>query len=976
MDSRQNLNIELNQIQNTDTFVSKSSTNQINQNPNQLSEQNNNSQITHTVQETRQVIQNDNCTKTITNIEEKECHVNSFPFKSLIPKQEQIISSSNQANYKMFNNYNYNPFSKDKKDSNLNQNINTTSIISNYNQQAANTSNNNSNNFVSHKKVEKYDNYFNRQKSQDVRKTINVLNQNYQDTFKIELFRSQAKSRQSINNFHNLLNDNSDNIINEENINYKLLIKRIASQLKKKRKPPKKGYFYMAMITTDKTYIKNIKNIGNKMKIVVRQPTHGFFYNFIKKEKQYKLLVKKIASQLKRRKKLPTCKIIKVYESYRLLIKRIADQLKKSRAKRMSSGIAKTTTITTYIEKRNINNSKDNIFLNNKQVYNNTGNNMMGINYENNIINNNLIGNENMTKEEVIKSTLKEYIKSNEKKQEKIEIEEENHSNTTNINQGSNQRIESVKKLSEQNIENSNFIPNINDSSYAISNNAVKIIKDGRYVKSYPNISKPEKNIKFNISLFKKENNLKLSDEKNIGNRSHKKDINSLNILKNTFNNNNTFEFDNDVNHEDLNSSQDLNVSLSNIEATKSNFIHDFNRFLKKVNIEIVNNFPVSLDEKNKLYFQQSNFWLLILNYLFYQNNNISLYTIISILEQYNIWCTDKSQDNFNAIKERIKEYINSSYSPEIIKKFLFMNQFKTIDDIFEKYEIAIKNNDRNYREIKIDDINLNITNTNNECNCDLCINDDACIKKVADINKNRILISDSINMDFICNNKNTGTNYQNDITNKEELFYKGKSQKKSNIFSKSKTILNKATNTEYNIIANKVNTVQTDEILDIDDSKNFRNISKKKEKKKEKEVKEETINESSQDDKNIKDNNKDEKEEKEESEEENKNKKKDKKRKKSKSRNRKKRDSDNSDKNDIENVDEKKEEEKSRSKKKKKDKKRNKSYEREENGEKSESDEAIKDENKEDKNGCDCNDNNSKRKKSRTPNKKKNKKH
>ena len=49
----------------------------------------------------------------------------------------------------------------------------------------------------------------------------------------------------------------------------------------------------------------------------------------------YKLLVKRIAIQLKKRTKLPKCKIFKFYSSYRLLIMRIAKQLK-STAKKLN----------------------------------------------------------------------------------------------------------------------------------------------------------------------------------------------------------------------------------------------------------------------------------------------------------------------------------------------------------------------------------------------------------------------------------------------------------------------------------------------------------------------------------------------------------------------------------------------------------------------------------------------------------------
>jgi len=66
-----------------------------------------------------------------------------------------------------------------------------------------------------------------------------------------------------------------------------------------------------------------VKKIAKKMKNKICPPTHGFFYNFIEKQKQYKLLIKNIAFQLKKRIHSPTCKIIKIYESYRLLIKKL-----------------------------------------------------------------------------------------------------------------------------------------------------------------------------------------------------------------------------------------------------------------------------------------------------------------------------------------------------------------------------------------------------------------------------------------------------------------------------------------------------------------------------------------------------------------------------------------------------------------------------------------------------------------------------
>ena len=121
----------------------------------------------------------------------------------------------------------------------------------------------------------------------------------------------------------------------DKKIQYKMLIKKIAMQLKKKIRPRTKGYFYMKVIRNEK-YMSIVKKIALsiKNKLGIHPPTNGAFHSYMKKEEEmklkkekdekYKLLIKKISTQLKKRVKLPTCKIIKVYESYRILIKRIA----------------------------------------------------------------------------------------------------------------------------------------------------------------------------------------------------------------------------------------------------------------------------------------------------------------------------------------------------------------------------------------------------------------------------------------------------------------------------------------------------------------------------------------------------------------------------------------------------------------------------------------------------------------------------
>ena len=414
-------------------------------------------------------------------------------------------------------------------------------------------------------------------------------------------------------------------------------------------------------------------------------------------------------------------------------------------------------------------------------------------------------------------------------------------------------------------------------SSPLLENNSNKDIKVGNFSQFYQSSGKQKKNININFQIIKKDNDkedyFKLSEEKLKQNRTYKKECKIINNLHNL-----NFNSDNE---------QDLNISLSNIEVTKSNFIHDFSNFLNKMDIKIVNNFPVSLKEKNKHYFQQTNFWLLIMNYLFFQNNSLSLYTIISLLEQCILWSTDLNLENFNSIKERIKEYLNSNHTLEDLSKFLFMNKLKNIDDIFEKYENGIKNRDMNFKEIKISNLNLS-KNEEMKCNCELCINDDACIRKVSEINKRKINEVKNENLIYKREIEHISEYDQslNNISNNQELFYKGKSKKNTAVFSKSKTIFSENSNLEYNLI-NKIKNLDSrhleeEEKDDVFKEKTYKNISKNKSNKNKNENKKEK-------EKDDLDKKEIDKEEDEENNSENKNKKKLKKTKKEKnSRNKK----------------------------------------------------------------------------------------
>ena len=333
---------------------------------------------------------------------------------------------------------------------------------------------------------------------------------------------------------------------------------------------------------------------------------------------------------------------------------------------------------------------------------------------------------------------------------------------------------------------------------------ACQIIRNSKYTKTLPNFSKRNKSIKINIPIYQKEKiTLNELDERKIHNRTHTK--NDINLNLDNFSNFYKKKEEQNANN---------NLTLSDIEVSKSNFINNFKKFLDQEKIEIINNYPVSLNEKHKIYFYQSNFWYLIITYLFYQNNNLSLYEIIHLLEQYNMWSKDKNEEIFSSIKEKIEEYIKKNYSNEIIEQFLFMNKLSDINQIFQKYEINGNNNTKinklyEYKEIKIDNINIIHDKLDNKCKCNLCTNDQSCIQKVCDLNKSRIHVvnNSDIKLDALtpeqqyqnlikkCNNNNM-------LHINEALFYEGIPQKKqNNCFSKSKTILEEKTNIEYNYL-------------------------------------------------------------------------------------------------------------------------------------------------------------------------------
>ena len=668
------------------------------------------STITHIMSKQNQANENKNSIIiNSTQFEEKKYQSNMAPFKSFVNERHQISSNSNLLD-NPFNKISSNPFSqKSKSEINI-------SMLYGHNPKASND-----NDCLL---LKTFENNCKINKSQINRNSfdINPLkgkelpNEISNGIIRIKVYRSHVKPKRAtkfngIENRSNIYdvnseikndnktNNNNNNIVisdfNDKKYKYRLLIKRIALQLKRKIKPPTKGYFYVSIIRTDK-YMNIVKKIAKKMKNKICPPTHGFFYIFIEKQKQYKLLIKKIAFQLKKRIHLPTCKIIKIYESYTLLIKRIAISLRNSMKKKEKITCAIIGNNNIYNAGNNSNNNKigetNNINQemdtamdididvennkNKKEVINkdeiNAENKIQSLTFTKtnvpyftqNISNNN--SNYTFSKMGIIQEEIPKSAEQNKKNILKNKCFNLNINNNDNNDKIEIEQMEQIKKIEKNQKEssvpmkiNTNFLANdlnqeiINkteksqteyvlkekeeklveekiverksqqnsvkkeeifkkekDSQNKLSKQIFKNRRDSKYIKSVPCLTKQNKNIYFNMTLFTKENLIKENEERKIHNKSHSK--NNININLNNFSTNND-----NLNHKDNIQNINEKITLTEIETGKPNFINKFQKFLEQEKIEIVDNFPISLNESHKTYFQQSNFWYLIICYIF-----------------------------------------------------------------------------------------------------------------------------------------------------------------------------------------------------------------------------------------------------------------------------------------------------------------------------------------------------------------------
>ena len=327
------------------------------------------------------------------------------------------------------------------------------------------------------------------------------------------------------------------------------------------------------------------------------------------------------------------------------------------------------------------------------------------------------------------------------------------------------------------NMSNMSMINNYNsDSNNNITISSLNKEEDKNSLSIGSNKGKgKDKQIKIELSLFKKDNNKSLiEEEKSIHSNMESQTININNIQQlncNTFTEN---AINNDINNNDSIIYQ-KEISTYPDEAS---FLKKFDLFLIKNNISIKSFIPMAINNTGQQYLKQNAFWEKYINYIFinYNVNNIkiSLFSFAHLIEQYFLWCENLSSDIVEGFKKLIIETISKIFTNDEINQFCTMNKINNFGDLFEKYKIFI--NTKKNGGFKYDkEIEIKIKNKDQElCNCELCRSEIACMKKLIEVNKNKIMGVNIENIFYDGNeNKPKSKKVEKDENEDEEIYIK-----------------------------------------------------------------------------------------------------------------------------------------------------------------------------------------------------------
>ena len=844
---------------------------------------------------------------------------------------------------------------------------------------------------------------------------------------------------------------NQEKIKNEES--YKLLIKRLTSQLKNKIRPPTHGFFFFALLkgTYPLMIIKKLE--GNILNHSI-ELNSDIFQEYTQKYFRYKELVKKIALLLKRNLKNRMFWENERYQKESIQVKVTNKNNSSNNANTKNISYDQNTNKTNIANKKNLNNYTKSNIQNKKPVNNlknpqtnqnnnqkkikshvtktnNTYNNKSNISHSSNQnnfgshrfnINNSSINSFNAVKTQT-QIQNQNQKKGNTKKTEPINANKNLFNKSLrNKNVNNNDKNETTRSASSETNKagkikfmNMAKIPNMVNKD----NNTIKEEAKNKSEKTQI-ITISKKSVNNNMpniqNISSTDNDIEMKDESNIikqeiitNNNEQKKQINMKMIphrnttSNTTMNNSSLFNIpapnnssiirQNNVQKITFDSikspGKKLHIKLSPLKKTEDvikqsikqnksknkdqipkkeikidineiiipsfdnnkitddhiSFVNKFNVLISNNDIVIEYNIPMSKSEEGINCLKKNEFWekyiyYLYINYLIDNKNKISLFTFIHLIEQYFLWCDLYDSDSAKKFKKLIIDIIKKVFSEKDINQFLVMNKMNNLEELFAKYEIFMKyGNKINYKTNK--EIEIKIDN-DEECNCELCKNEKACVKKISEMNKksNINMSIESIHLQAEYSPKAKKKDFSNNQLETNNYFISLAGKDKSGLFSKSKTIHS------FESVFQYIPPRKSEDLLDIEEKEKNESSSKRKKtksnsksksksssKKKEKEkyidLTKETKLEEYFDKENEKEKGESVEEENKEDEEISSNNKSRSRKKYSKRNNKKNKKRNNSNKDENEREREEKEKKKDKKKKKQKSKSRNKSYSR-----------------------------------------------
>ena len=405
-----------------------------------------------------------------------------------------------------------------------------------------------------------------------------------------------------------------------------------------------------------------------------------------------------------------------------------------------------------------------------------------------------------------------------------IEMKDESNvvnqeTNINNNNEPNEQKtLFNMKMIPHRNTDSIMTNTNLNNSSslnVQVPNNNSSIMRQNNVQKiTFDSIKSPGKKLQIKLSPLKKTEDIIKENIKQSQSKSKKQ------ILKP--------EIKIDIN--------EINIPLNNDKITDEHisYINKFKVLMSNNDIIIEYNIPMSKSLEGVNHLKKYEFWekyiyYLYINYLIDKKNKLSLFTFIHLIEQYFLWCEYGEAESAKKFKKLIIDIINKVFSEKDLKQFLSMNKINNLEELFAKYEVFMKyGNKINYQTNK--EIEIKIDN-DEECNCELCKNEKACVKKISEMNKktniNMSIESIQFKAEYSPKAKQNINPNNHLETNNYSISFAGKN--KSGLFSKSKTM--HSFETVYQYIPPKIN----QELLDIEEKNEKETYPKRKSKSKSK---------------------------------------------------------------------------------------------------------------------------------------------